>query len=384
MTLFHLLLKARFSCTQLKTIILCLNSPPASRVNLRIETDEINIAPTGAIKLLLKDGTLLIYRDEKKIAALENYGKEVVIDSVTLYSGETRTEWVFAEDGSRFSCIEDVLSKDGTLQYSWLDFSGTSRGSSSAENASKAIIFTGWSAIAADIYHTANLASNSLLSTDNKMTIQVLLGPVLSENSLRVMVYDASGEMLLDSPADVSPTAQGFQTLLLNRDYQGPVLIHVWSETSDPDYLDEATNAPKDLGYDLRAMVFAPESNTIAVTPLTELAVRLFVQNSEDLEMSPIVRLAGKEDLIRSANSTVADAFKLDKSIAAEQTEDLDRLRQNPPSMVIVSPVSDFVADTDGGPKLVLKKKKRYVISLGSYELLHRQGKKNILITLSS
>ncbi|TFH67496.1 hypothetical protein E3W66_08385 [Gammaproteobacteria bacterium LSUCC0057] len=108
-----------------------------------------------------------------------------------------------------------------------------------------------------------------------ELQITPLAGPFTV--SAQVAVYGADGERLTDSAIE-HDFSQGPFTLILAEGYVGPVLI-VISDSNDyePDFVDEATGEPRNLGTELRALVEVNDASTlhVSVTPLTELAVRI-------------------------------------------------------------------------------------------------------------
>lgn len=137
----------------------------------------------------------------------------------------------------------------------------------------------------------------------------VVAGPVVTDHGLVVAIYGAGGEVLNSGVVD----ANGQYSLTIAGDYSGPVLVRVHDTTDGPDYRDEASNADRDLGIDLRAfsVVAGQPVVHVNVNMLTELAVRsLSLTGGND--GASVVSLAGlTAQAIIAANEGVAQAFGL-------------------------------------------------------------------------
>jgi hypothetical protein len=102
---------------------------------------------------------------------------------------------------------------------------------------------------------------------------EVVLGPVVSGNTLRVVAYDRNGSILGSDESVEAGT--GAYKITLNGGYTGVIVLKVISTGSAVDYMDEGTLTAKSLGSnDMRAIVLGAGTGTqtVNIDPLTELA----------------------------------------------------------------------------------------------------------------
>ncbi len=141
----------------------------------------------------------------------------------------------------------------------------------------------------------------------------VVAGPVVTGNGLKAVAYKADGSVL----ASATVKADGSFILQVGNDYTGPVLVKVSDANTDPDYFDEATGAPKDLGADLRALTVISTAGTykLSVNVLTELAVRSLGLTGGDTGSSSVNFASVSTSQITQANQKVAAAVGLTQDL---------------------------------------------------------------------
>lgn len=136
----------------------------------------------------------------------------------------------------------------------------------------------------------------------------VVAGPVVAGHGLHVTAYGADGAVV----GEAAVRDDGTFSLALPDGYSGALLLRVSDTTPGPDYIDEATGLPKDLGGDLRAAVVIPAAggHAVNVNPVTELAVRQLGLAGGD--GSSATSLAGvAPSRITATNAAVAQALGL-------------------------------------------------------------------------
>ncbi len=139
--------------------------------------------------------------------------------------------------------------------------------------------------------------------TENSVIIKVVGGPIIAGNGLQARILDASG-----NPIDGTFTLLGDtgEATVAVSDYTGVIIVRISDANSGADYLDEATNANKDLTTDLYAIAeISGTGNTVNlnVNPLTTVAYQLAVADNGD---------ALQAAQVASLNSAVAALFGLD------------------------------------------------------------------------
>lgn len=135
-------------------------------------------------------------------------------------------------------------------------------------------------------------------------------GPVIASNQLEVSAFGGQGQLLATGPVG----AGGKYSLSIPLTYTGPILLRVFDSGTSPDYLDEASNQPKDLNTDLRAagnIPFAGGTFEVNLNPLTELAVKMLGLQSGDGGTSQTNLNSITPAQIAQANKAIADAFGL-------------------------------------------------------------------------
>lgn len=153
-----------------------------------------------------------------------------------------------------------------------------------------------------------NQLDNKQLSTDTNTSLQglVMAGPLKAGHGLTVNVFDNRGQMLASQvPVDES----GHFSVSLTNVTGTFVLIQVVDTDNQTDYVDEASGSPKDLGMNLRAVIKigAQTTHVLSVTPLTELAAQLMLQDKNN---SVTTNLSGlSEPNFSKYSRVVAKAF---------------------------------------------------------------------------
>ena len=107
----------------------------------------------------------------------------------------------------------------------------------------------------------------------------IWLGKITNAADLVVEAFKADGTKL----AGVGKVnADGTYTITVTENYTGPVLIRLKDTSNATNYTDEGTGVAKDITTDLRAVVNVSGHGaiTVAITPLTELAVRELLGDS--------------------------------------------------------------------------------------------------------
>ncbi|WP_461606661.1 beta strand repeat-containing protein [Aeromonas rivipollensis] len=139
-------------------------------------------------------------------------------------------------------------------------------------------------------------------SVVNKVAGTIVGGPVVAGNDLRVEVYQADGVTLLGT-ARVNP--DGTFSIEVG-DYLGVVIARVVNTGASADYLDEATQAGKDLNAELFAMEVVTQPNSTVTVNLNVLST-LAYHKVQDATAGG-VPVASTVDNI---NDAVADLFGL-------------------------------------------------------------------------
>ncbi len=209
------------------------------------------------------------------------------------------------------------------------------------------VLFRGLGLLAVGAAVAGSTGGSSSANTDNTPPIptpftidgNVVLGPLVSGHGLAVEIYNAAGRELGRGEVD----DDGSYSVSIRQRYSGLILVRITDDNADPDYQDEATGAPKDLGTDLRTITVAPaagETKTVNVNPLTELATRkagLASGRGADTETS-ISASSITPEQVTDAQAAVADAFGI---TGDDDTADADDL---------VSGAVKPTVDKDGDP----------------------------------
>lgn len=139
---------------------------------------------------------------------------------------------------------------------------------------------------------------------------QVVLGPVVSGNDLRVTLYGENGQVLGTSVVD--PLGR-FRIEPVNQSYVGRVLLVAGDETDDvADYMSEATSTPKDLGISLGALASVPGPGyySVNLNMMTEIVRQMAQAGGRELA-------AVTDTDIRQAEAAVAAAFGLPQNFVS-------------------------------------------------------------------
>ena len=149
---------------------------------------------------------------------------------------------------------------------------------------------------------SSSVAGPGPAPANNTVTGTVVAGPVIRGNGLKVEVYAANGTTKLGESA-LDDT--GKFTVNIGS-YTGIVIARVVDTSTDVDYLDEATNVPKDLNATLMAVTVVPGGTvTLNINPLTAIAAQkagLAADGSGSL---------ADASAVTNANAAVAAAFGL-------------------------------------------------------------------------
>ncbi len=142
----------------------------------------------------------------------------------------------------------------------------------------------------------------SEISVVNKVAGTIVGGPVVAGNDLRVEVYQADGVTLLGE-AQVNP--DGTFSIAVGS-YLGVVIARVVNTGSSADYLDEATQAGKDLNAELFAMEVVTQPNSTVTVNLNVLST-LAYHKVQDATEGGVPAASTVDDI----NDAVADLFGL-------------------------------------------------------------------------
>jgi hypothetical protein len=142
----------------------------------------------------------------------------------------------------------------------------------------------------------------------------IALGQVTDNTGLTIEAFKADGTALAVSSSVVN--ANGTFTIHVTEDYTGPVLIRLIDTNAGVNYNDEGTGAASDIATDLRTVVNVSGSNNavinVAITPLTELAVReLLGDGGGDLGTSGTDLTGVTTTQVTAANDSIKTAFGL-------------------------------------------------------------------------
>lgn len=146
----------------------------------------------------------------------------------------------------------------------------------------------------------------------------IALGQVNNNTGLVLEAFKADGTALQISSSVVDAT--GAFTITVTENYAGPVLLRLKDTNAGTNYVDEGTGVAADITTDLRAVVNVSGSGgatiTVAITPLTELAVReLLGDAGGDLGTSGTDLTGVTTAQVTAANDSVKTAFGLTTDI---------------------------------------------------------------------
>lgn len=144
----------------------------------------------------------------------------------------------------------------------------------------------------------------------------IALGQVNNNTGLVIEAFKADGTALLVDPLTTVVNANGTFTITVTEDYTGPVLIRLVDTNPAANYTNEGTGAAADIATDLRVVVNVAGSGganiTVAITPLTELAVReLLGDGGGDAGTSGTNLANATTTQVTAANDSVKTAFGL-------------------------------------------------------------------------
>jgi len=144
----------------------------------------------------------------------------------------------------------------------------------------------------------------------------IALGQVNNNAGLVIEAFKADGTALLVDPLTTVVNANGTFTITVTENYTGPVLIRLVDTNPAANYTNEGTGAAADIATDLRVVVNVAGSGganiTVAITPLTELAVReLLGDGGGDAGTSGTNLANATSTQVTAANDSVKTAFGL-------------------------------------------------------------------------
>ena len=141
--------------------------------------------------------------------------------------------------------------------------------------------------VATDAADNGNIAAaQSVQAVDTSsyfITINAAAGTFTS--TLRVELYDQSGNLIVETDHDFSTGSFSYQ---ITNGYTGIVFAKVSDLNTENDYTDETTGTMKNLGTALRAMALTDGEGNVSLTvsPLTELAVQLAGIDEDNLNLT--------------------------------------------------------------------------------------------------
>ena len=139
----------------------------------------------------------------------------------------------------------------------------------------------------------------------------VVAGPVVSGNNLKVFAFKADGTAL--NPGGATVDASGHYSLAYDASYTGAVLLKVIDKNpAIADYMNEATGIATSLNSNIYAIVVPTigGASTVNITPLTSLAAKLIGINAGALN-------AETGDSISYAHTSAAEVVALAVHIAS-------------------------------------------------------------------
>lgn len=147
----------------------------------------------------------------------------------------------------------------------------------------------------------------------------IVLGPVLSGNQLRVVAYDRNGTVL---GTDESVDPGGSYSIAIRGGYTGAMVIKVFDDETGVDYRDEATptSAGKSLGSaSIRALTVGQGTGTqtVHLNPLTELAA------IKAGSASGSVTYSGTADNIATTGKAIANLLLTSTEAAGKSITDI-------------------------------------------------------------
>lgn len=140
----------------------------------------------------------------------------------------------------------------------------------------------------------------------------IWLGKITNAADLVIEAFKVDGTKLAGTG---TVNADGTFTIKVTENYTGPVLIRLKDTSATPNYKDEGTGQLQDLTTDLRAMVNVTGHGdvTIAITPLTELAVRELLGDAggDGGSATTVLGQSVTTAQVTAANDAVKTAFHL-------------------------------------------------------------------------
>ena len=267
---------------------------------------------------LKKKGNSLIVKVGKKqvLELLDFYSDSWLSEQLPVYQADENTQTeLFTTDSQIIPCspaFNDLTWQLSNSRSEWLlNYDGAAGSTSQSTNFYSSILAKMWpQGFGPNDSLAAELDTTPIVG-DLIITGSVAAGPVYDGVSLEA--YDQNGNLLGNTVIQ----SDGTYTInsLSRGDYRGVVLLKVVdTNTTNANYIDEATAANKSLNAELRALgiaevgqtlfgVIGPDAHLIInITPLTELAVRQAGVSSN---------AAVSVTAAQTANNNVASAFGL-------------------------------------------------------------------------
>ena len=263
-------------------------SPPDTLIN--------TIASQNGVPLPAKPGKRKVRDTRDEDQEREDSDSEPAQDATTLDSAPTSVQLAQADTAGASPAADPVLAGG-----SGATTPAAPEAPSNTDHDSQSILpWLGMGALA--LAATGAGAGSGAAAVSNFVTGVVVAGPVVGGNGLKVEIFAANGTSKLgEAPLDTN----GKFTVNIGS-YTGIVIARVVDTSTGVDYLDEATNAPKDLNATLMATTVVPGGIvTININPLTTIAAQkagLAADGSGSLTDTAAVT---------NANAAVAAAFGL-------------------------------------------------------------------------
>lgn len=291
-------------------------------VRYRVVSSESGDEP-GMQRLHRRDGDLLIEGDGDALVRIIGFFAEPLAvtyqasESVDIDASDLGSEpsgdgvvWDAVDGGgvclfAAAAAVGAAASSSGGSAGAGGGSAGASSSTSMVSNIATAVANNAVVAVGVGAAAAAGVVAATAQEDDPELAelqITPLAGPFTV--SAQVAVYGADGELLTASGME-HDFSQGPFSLILPEGYVGPVLIVIADSNGyEPDFIDEATGEPRNLGTALRALVDVADSSTlqVSVTPLTELAVRVAAVEAGQPLASELLQ----------ANSRIAEIFGID------------------------------------------------------------------------
>ncbi len=304
--------------------------------SIRVVDTDMVILLTNGKKLFIRDGAVRAMMDPNFTLAFtdeEMLGRDVLQQAGPLESTPLSTTTA-SETGSSTATPEGKALKQGSagLTEGAREVGSVAPAAEGVRDAQSSPLLVekgffaslnpAWGAVGALGALGGGGGSGAAATADSSSAVVsgvVMLGPALTTNDLKIVAYDAAGNVVGITSAISSA---GAYSIKLTAGYRGVVILKLTDTGAGLDYADEATAISKSLGNtQLRAVTYVNGSLAVVnITPLTELAaLKMSTATSTATTTLGNPTYTGSATELVQINKAVASAFKLsnDEEITA-------------------------------------------------------------------